>query len=178
MSLRDKLRRRTKRRDRQEKLFDETGERGHAKAVKRENRSIRFIKRLIKERKEKLIKELLPGFPYWAGGKRIMRTEVWPVVKPTGIQPTSGKRKETFGNPSSDHFWLNIFAFAKDYATANNQELAQRIRAALDPGGVHHDYESFFIERYGYIYRVQIIAVTHGTGPHLHVGIKREGRAS
>lgn len=177
MSLIDKLKERKRRRNRQEKLFDRTGESGHAKAVRRENRAIRFLKKEIKERRQKLIKELAPGFPFWAGGKRIMRTEVWQVVKTKGIAPTSGKRKETFGNPSSDHYWLNIFAFAKDYATSNNQTLAQEIRSALDPGGVHHDFENFFIVRYGFTYRVQIIAVTHGTGPHLHVGIKREGSA-
>jgi hypothetical protein len=116
---------------------------------------------------------IAPGPPSWGGGKRIMRKEVWPIIEPTGIRPTSGKRRETFGNPSSDHYFLNVYAFAKDYATANNERLAQKIRTKLD-GGTHRDYESFYITRRGHRYRVQIIAATHGTGPHLHVGIKRE----
>lgn len=126
---------------------------------------------------------IAPGWPSWGGGKRIMRKEVWPIVEPTGIRPTSGKRRETFGNPSSDHYWLNVYSFAKDFATANNQALAQKIRSKLDPGGTHLDYENFFFVRTfkrrfrrpkRYTFRGQIIAGTHGTGPHLHVGIKRE----
>lgn len=118
--------------------------------------------------------KLLPGWPWWGGGRKIMQKEVWPIVKAAGISPTSGKRKETFGNPSSDHYWLNIWAFAKDYATASNERLAQRIRSKLTPGQTHHDYESFYFTRYGCRFRGQIIASDHGTGPHLHVGIKRE----
>lgn len=117
---------------------------------------------------------IAPGPPSWGGGKRIMRKEVWAVVKAAGIRPTSGKRSATFGNPSSDHFIGNVYAFAKDYATSNNQSLAQKIRSKLTPGKAHHDYESFYFTRDGKRYRGQIIAATHGTGPHLHVGIKRE----
>ena len=130
---------------------------------------------------------IAPGPPSWGGGRQIIRDEVWPIVDAAGISPTSGKRRESFGNLASDHFWLNLKAFAKDYATTNNFALAQKIRSKLDPGGVHHDYESFIIERRVkprflkrfrraklHRYRVQIIAGTHGTGPHLHIGIKRE----
>jgi hypothetical protein len=117
---------------------------------------------------------IAPGPPSWGGGKKIMREKVWPIVRAHGIQTTSGKRSETFGNPSSDHFIGNVYAFAKDYATANNQALAQKIRSKLTPGRTHHDYENFYFTYRGRRYRGQIIASTHGTGPHLHVGIKRE----
>lgn len=113
----------------------------------------------------------------WGGSKWIVAREVRPIVKRHGIRRTSGKRSETFGNPSSDHFVGNPFSYAEDYATANNQALAQEIRSKLD-GGRHRDYESFYIKRRhrtgkAETYRVQIIAATHGTGPHLHVGIRR-----
>jgi hypothetical protein len=163
--------------NRQLRKFRENGLRGNLKAFRREKKAVKYLKKKIKQRREALAKSLLPGWPGWAGGKLIMR-EIWrAVIKETGISPTSGKRKETFGNPSSDHFWLNLFSFAKDFATGNNQALAQHIRSYLDPGGIHHDYESFYIVRFGYRFRIQIIAGTHGTGPHLHIGIKREGKA-
>lgn len=137
------------------------------------SRSRKRARAVIKHLKNLRAAVVLSGPPWWGGGKRIIRDEVWPIVKAAGITPTSGKRRETFGNPSSDHFFLNIWAFAKDFATANNQTLAQRIRSALTPGETHHDFEEFFFERFGHTYRGQIIAATHGTGPHLHIGIKR-----
>jgi hypothetical protein len=86
---------------------------------------------------------------------------------------TSRKRWETFGNPSSDHYMRNLFADAVDFATVENHGLKNEIARRL--GGPHQvdDYENFFIHRKGKRFRVQIIAGTHGTGPHLHVGVSR-----
>jgi hypothetical protein len=132
----------------------------------------RRARRAIRKLKRIQAASVRPGSPWWGGGKRIIQEEVWPIVRAAGIRPTSGKRRETYGNPSSDHYYKNVWAFAKDYATASNYALAQRIRKRLDLG-IHSDYAEFYISRYGHSYRVQIIAGTHGTGPHLHVGIKR-----
>lgn len=137
------------------------------------SRSRRRSRAAIKRLKQLRAEVVLAGRPWWGGGKRIIRDEVWPIVKSAGIAPTSGKRSETFGNPGSDHFILNIWAFAKDFATGNNQSLAQKIRSKLTPGQTHHDYEEFYFERFGHTYRGQIIASTHGSGPHLHIGIRR-----
>lgn len=115
------------------------------------------------------------GPPSWGGGKKIMREEVYPIMKRQGIESSSGKRRELFGNPSSDHFFLNLLAFAKDWKTVNNQVLAQTVRSKLiGNDSPHVDYENFYFYRWGRKFRGQIIAGTHGTGPHLHVGIKRE----
>jgi hypothetical protein len=153
--------------------FRRTGKRGHARQARRIKRDIARLEAVRVKARRRLKRYLRPGPPGWGGGKLIVAREVWPIVRAAGISPTSGKRRETFGNPGSDHFVGNIWAFAKDFATEANFELAQRIRTALD-GGRHVDYESFYISRFGHTYRVQIIAGTHGTGPHLHVGVRRE----
>lgn len=121
-------------------------------------------------------KYLRRGPLWWGGSRLIYRREVWPIIRDAGIATTSGKRRETFGNPGSDHYFLNLLAYAKDHATANNFALANKIKRRLlrDPDApANVDYSSFYIRRYGHRYRVQIIAGTHGTGPHLHVGIRR-----
>jgi hypothetical protein len=156
-------------RRKQLRLFRETGDVGHGRKAAEHGRALRTLAGLIDAAR----RSLLPGPPGWAGSKQIIAEEVWPIVRKHGISPTSGKRSETFGNPGSDHFVGNITAFAKDFATVDNFPLAEKIRTALD-GGNHVDYESFIIERRGHRYRVQIIAGTHGTGPHLHVGVRRE----
>lgn len=112
-----------------------------------------------------------PGFPYWGGGRALVAELVRPVVARKGIAITSQKRWETYGNPGSDHYKGNRTAYAEDYATASNYALAQEIRTALEPGAIHVDYQTFIVEFRGHRFAVQIIAGTHGTGPHLHVGV-------
>lgn len=89
---------------------------------------------------------------------------------------TSGKRWETYGNPGSDHYAGNTTASARDFALNNDQDMARVLYGALtgnSPSSWPGDYSSFNIERYGATFRVQLIAVTHGTGPHLHCGVRR-----
>lgn len=169
--LRERWRNRARGRKRQLRLFRRTGKRGHARKAAQHGRAMRKLRGLI-DRAKRLL-STAPGPPAWGGSKAIVRDEVWPIVQAAGISPTSGKRSQTFGNPSSDHYVGNVYAFAKDYATASNYSLAQRIRTALD-GGIHVDYDNFYVTRRGHRYRVQIIAGTHGTGPHLHCGVRRE----
>lgn len=179
MSLLSRWKRFALSRREQKQQYHKTKEQGHIRRARWLGRRMRKLRARMKRRKRQRTEELKLGPPGWGGSKRIMRNEVWPIVRPTGIQPTSGKRRETFGNPSSDHFFLNLYSFAKDYATKNNIDLATKIRRELtgNSSATHQDYEGFFIERFGWIYRIQIIAKTHGTGPHLHVGIRRIRRA-
>ncbi len=169
--LQAKWHKRQAERKRQKALYAKTGDAGHAKAAGAAGRAMRKLAGLIDTAKEALY-SVAAGFPYWGGAAIIVRTEVRPLVLAHGIPITSTKRWETFGNPSSDHYRGNRLAYAEDYGTASNFSLAQEVRTALD-GGVHVDYQSFNIVRRGHTYRVQIIAGTHGTGPHLHVGIER-----
>ncbi len=112
------------------------------------------------------------GAPTW-GGCRYVTDEVVRIVASNGGYPvTSRKRTETFGNPSSDHHVSNSRADAVDFGTANNYGLAQTIRSRLS-GGTHREYETFTIRRDGHTFRGQLIAGTHGTGPHLHFGCQR-----
>lgn len=148
-------------------LFRKTGKVGHRHRAAVLGHHARKLTGLLKR-----ASSIAPGPPAWGGSKRVIREMVAPIVAEHGIARTSAKRSETFGNPGSDHFVGNVLAYAEDYATDSNQALAQEIRTALD-GGTHHDFEMFFIEVDGHTYRVQIIAQTHGTGPHLHVGVER-----
>ena len=135
-------------------------------------KAINKLERLIEKEKARRPKS---GTGAWGGSKSIIVNEVLPVAREWGIPVTSGKRWETFGNPSSDHFMLNRTAFAKDFATDSNYEFGVAIGKALGIGytGSGSDYASFYIERAGKTFRVQIICGTHGTGPHTHVGIRR-----
>ena len=148
--------------------------RGNAAGMRKHRRAIRRLKRQRKR--------LYALARQWQGCTAILVLEVVPIVHGEGIPTTSGKRWETFGNPSSDHYKGNVDADARDFGVAEAFELATRIRRALtnDAGAVHRDYEEFIVRRrlpggvLG-VFRVQIIAGTHGTGPHLHVGVKRVG---
>lgn len=112
--------------------------------------------------------------PKWSwlwGGCRGVTNEVIAVVN--GRVPiTSRKRWATFGNPGSDHHMSQRNADAVDFGTAENYDLAREIVSKLG-GSWSGDYDSFVITRKGKNFRVQIIAGTHGTGPHLHVGVRR-----
>lgn len=112
------------------------------------------------------------GRGLWGGSKSIVKHEVIPVLKRHGIPITSKKRWATYGNPSSDHWRGNLTAYAVDGGTANNHALADKIGKRLGVGDVT-DYESYIIVRGGRKFRVQIIAGTHGTGPHIHIGVRR-----
>ena len=117
------------------------------------------------------------------GTTSVIVYEVIPFVKAfTGAPVTSRKRWATYGNPSSDHYLGNTDADAVDFGIGNAFQTAQRLRELLtgDKNAIHVDYQEFYITRTlpGGVkarFRVQIIAGTHGTGPHLHVGVKRVG---
>lgn len=111
-----------------------------------------------------------PGHPDW-GGSRQVTEEVIRIVG--GRAPvTSRKRTSTLGNPSSDHYTGNTTADAVDFGIGNAHSLADEIGRRLGIGNIT-DYASYYISRNGLRFRVQIIASTHGTGPHLHVGVRR-----
>lgn len=115
--------------------------------------------------------------PQWSwawGGSRGVTNEVIDIVD-SRASITSRKRTLTFGNPGSDHHTSQVFADAVDFGIANAHWLKNELARKLTDGQrtAVNDYENFFIIRKGRRYRVQIIAGTHGTGPHLHVGVRR-----
>jgi len=109
----------------------------------------------------------------WGGTKPIIQREVVPVIEKAGLPITS--RKRWWGSWGSDHNRRQLRAYAIDVGTANNHKLKNRIyrRLTKRSRGSIADYAPFYIRRHGRTYRVQLIAGTHGTGPHLHIGIKR-----
>lgn len=169
-------------RKRQLRKYKKTGKRGHKLLAAQKGREARVHEKAIKKLERKIKNEKAKptrprsGTGAWGGSKSIVQNEVMPIAKKRGITPTSAKRWETFGNPSSDHYMLNTTAFAKDFATTNNYTFAKAIFSKLTgrPGSEWGgDYSFFYISRAGRSFRVQIIAGTHGTGPHLHIGVRR-----
>lgn len=171
-TLREKLARRKKARDRQSRLWKKTKEAGHGHAAKRHTRAIRKLRRIIAK---VIASRPKPGEGAWGGSQSIIEQEVIPVGTRQGIPVTSTKRSETYGNPSSDHYVGNTTAYAVDFATDSNYAFGRSIGKALGIAysGIGDDFRNFYIERAGAQFRVQIICQTHGTGPHTHVGVRR-----
>lgn len=158
--------------------FERRKRKHHARERKLKSKLARIvarIKRLVRRLKSRGPKIVVSaGSPHWGGCEDILRREVLPVAAKWGIAPTSGKRSETYGNPDSDHYTGNVWASARDFATANNYAFGEAIGDALGVpyNGYGSDYQSFYIRRAGRTFRVQIICQTHGTGPHTHVGLR------
>ena len=85
---------------------------------------------------------------------------------------SSRKRTLTFGNPGSDHHVSQKDADAVDFRFAEAFGLRNAIMRRLGIGSVQ-DFGNYPIRHYGNAFRVQPIAGTHGTGPHLHMGVRR-----
>jgi hypothetical protein len=171
-TLREKLARRKKARNRQAKLWRRTKKAGHGKAAKDHTKAIKKLQRLIRRAVNAKPKS---GQGPWGGCKSIAVNEVIPVGKRWGIPVTSRKRSQTYGNPSSDHYIGNQLAYAVDFATDSNYAFGMAIgrKLGVPYNGINDDYKSFYINRAGHQFRVQVICSTHGTGPHTHVGIRR-----
>jgi hypothetical protein len=60
-----------------------------------------------------------------------------------------------------------------DFGIGNAHWLKNEISKKLGGPSNLPDYGTFLVRRDGKTFRVQMIAGTHGTGPHLHVGVKR-----
>jgi hypothetical protein len=145
----------------------------HRKAVAKlveltaeEKRELEALKRRNRNRRAS-------GEGDWDGTESVAREIEWFVEVKSGRGDVSGseKREETYGNPGSDHHVSQTNAFAIDFLLANDYAMAAAIAAyfGVDWAG---DYSAFYVVRGGHTFRIQIIAGTHGTGPHLHVGCR------
>lgn len=144
------------------------------KGSKVRKQAVAAIRRLNKQRK-KLRKDRWK----FKGATAIIKYEVIPILHAHGIPVTSRKRWQLFGNPSSDHWLGNKDADAVDGATfSENNELGSEIATALrNRKTTMTSFYEFTIERShtgsAETYRVQIITEEHGTGEHIHIGVKR-----
>ena len=139
---------------------------------------LRLVKKLKERRAEddKIIKSTAPGEPAWGGCRFVIDEIVIPELVEDHVAITSRKRPASDplskSNPGSDHNEANTTSDAVDGAIANAHSLADEIGGELGVGDIVDSVqENFTIE--GIPFRVQIIAGTHGTGPHLHVGLRR-----
>ena len=139
-------------------------------------RSLRALKdKLLRRLKERINSAKLntsPGSPHWGGSQDVIEAVVLPIFRKHNIPVTSGKRTATYGTPGSDHHVSQVTASAVDGGAANQYGVADEIRRALGVPPAS-DYTNQYFTYQGVQFRLQIIAGTHGTGPHLHVGIRR-----
>lgn len=145
----------------------------HRKAVVKLVRLTKAEKRELAAWKKAHQSHKASGEGGWGGSESVGREIEWFVEEKLGRGNVSGseKREETYGNPGSDHHVSQTNAFAIDFLLVNDYDAATRIAAyfGVDWAG---DYSEFYVERGGHTFRIQIIAGTHGTGPHLHVGCR------
>lgn len=169
-----RVKRLTRKRAKQLKRFRDSkiGSRARASA----KRALARLKKAAKRATE-LLRQLLPqiGEGAWGGSKSIVEREIVPVLVAAGVPITSRKRWATYGNPSSDHYRGNRTAYAVDGGTVNNRELAVKVakRLGIENASSLIEYRAYYIKRAGRTFRVQFIWSTHGTGPHLHIGVRR-----
>ena len=175
-TLREKLARRKKARDRQTRLWKNTKKAGHGKAAKRNARAVRKLRKLIEKVKDRLARQT--GRGPWGGSQSIIDREVIPVATQYGLPVTSTKRAAdhplTIANPSSDHSELSTEAYAADFGTFDGAPAGYAVAKALGiRGWAPGSYTGHFIERSGRVFRVQILWGVAGHHDHLHVGIRR-----
>jgi len=170
-------------RARQLKLFKKTKKTGHKKqAAKwgreavRHDKAIEKLEKAINKQKAK--RGPKSGTGVWGGSKSIIVNESDPVAKKQGIPKTSSKRGishwATLLNPDSDHSVLALSAFARDYGTTDGSGLARSIANSLGISNYSTgNYNSYYIKRNVWTYRVQILWAVSGHFDHVHVGIRR-----
>ena len=106
------------------------------------------------------------------GGSRAVTNEIIDIVG-SRARITSRKRAMLLGNRGSDHNFFNRNADAVDFAIAEAHDLKNEVSRKLGGPNTVQDFGKFFIRRNGHTYRVQLIAGTHGTGPHFHAGVAK-----
>lgn len=146
------------------------------KGSARRTRLVRYQRKILARAQDlrNTIANLRRESAQW-GGSRGVTNEIIRIV--AGRAPITSRKRAasdplSIANPNSDHSGQNLVADAVDFGTANNYALGREIAHRLG-GSWNSDYQSFYIIFDGKRYRVQIIAGTHGTGPHLHVGVRR-----
>jgi peptidoglycan hydrolase-like protein with peptidoglycan-binding domain len=107
----------------------------------------------------------------WAwGGSRGVTEEIIRIV---GGRASVTSRKRSWGAWGSDHNVAQVNADAVDFGVGNAHGLKNEISRRLGGPPAVNDYQSFYITRQGKRFRCQFISGTHGTGPHLHCGVRR-----
>lgn len=175
-TLRAKLARRKKARDRQTRRWRKTKKAGYGRAAKRNSAAVRFLKRLIERVRARLRRQ--SGRGPWGGSQSIIDLEVIPVATEYGAPVTSLKRAAnhplSLANPSSDHNAANTTAYAADFGTIDGAPIGYAVAKALGiQGWAPGSYTGFYIERAGAMFRVQILWAVPGHYDHLHVGVRR-----
>lgn len=142
----------------------------HKRKLKQDRKASAKLAAMIAEARANRIPRA-SGKGAWAGTESIAREVEALVTRARGNVTGSQKRWETYGNPNSDHHMSQKNAYAIDFYLANDYAMARQIARHFNATW-SGDYGEFIVIRGGRSFRIQIIAGTHGTGPHLHVGIR------
>jgi hypothetical protein len=147
------------------------------KRVKIETRQLRGAKRRLENAKQRLARlRARKASDSLFCGIRGVTNRVIDIVNGRA-RVTSRKRAAnhplSLSNPSSDHNCRNRCSDAVDFGIAEAHSLADEIADRLGGPSNIVDFQNFTITHGGQRFNVQIIAGTHGTGPHLHVGVRR-----
>ena len=130
--------------------------------VERRQRQVRGTKRQRSDRR-------------W-GGSRYFTNRINDIVqrRHPGTRVTSRKRPVLLGNLGSDHNLFNRDADAIDHALVDDHATKNAISRELGGPAELPDFGTFEAvnPQNGKTYRIQLIAGTHGTGPHHHSGVK------
>jgi hypothetical protein len=142
--------------------------------VKAQREELAGAKRKL-ERARQALARVIRRDSQW-GGSRAVTNEIIRIVDGRA-RVTSRKRSAThplsLQNPGSDHSEGNHLADAVDFAIVEAHGLKNEVSRKLGGPASVADFAAFRIRRNGHTYRVQPIAGTHGTGPHLHFGVER-----
>lgn len=176
-TLRAKLAKRKKARDRQARLWRKTKKAGHGKAAVKHGKAVKKLERIIDRVKARLRPP--SGEGKWGGCRSIINNEVVPVAKRYGVPITSRKRAAnhplSISNPSSDHNRANKNSDAVDLGTYQGEALAKSIAHQLGIGGYSvGNFNRYTINRAGKSFSVQILWAVTAHYDHVHVGIRRQ----
>lgn len=161
--------------NRRGKLGDKVRAAYQLRQFKKHRKAVKKLARLIYKEKKRLASLRIPvasGQGAWEGTESVAREIEAVVERLRGECSGSEKRWETYGNPGSDHHMSQTDAYAIDFYLANDYTAAEAIARHFKAEWAG-DYDNFTVERGGNWFRIQLIAGTHGTGPHLHAGIRR-----
>jgi hypothetical protein len=132
--------------------------------------------RMVKARSRQVRARLRSDRKY--AGARYVTNRINDLAKEhrPGTRVTSRKRPTLLGNIASDHNLFNRTADAIDHALVNDHGFKRIVVRDLTNGSVNDiaDFGTITVRnpQNGRDYRVQLIAGTHGTGPHHHSGAK------
>jgi hypothetical protein len=154
--------------------------RKRARGAKRTIKRARKVLKVSRKRAARLLKRIrrrkkaLAEASQWGGSRGVTNRIIEIVGGRAAV--TSRKRPAnhplSLANPGSDHNEANTTSDAVDFGIAEAFSLRDEVMRKLGVSEPIFDGAHYVITFNGKRYRVQPIARNHGTGPHLHFGVR------